>query len=118
MSRHAFFLKDSRVYHVANPCGAGLNYQARELLLAPGDQTAPGQHLASETTIVVTAGQLEVMINGASSVIETGGFARIAPGLWFAVRNPGAGITRLLVRIAPQPATPRPRRFLIEIAAA
>lgn len=118
MSRHAFFLKDGHVYHIANPCAAGLNYQARELLLAPGMQTAPGRHLASETVIVVTDGQLEVMINGAASVIEAGRFARIAPGLWFAVRNPHEDTARLLVRIAPQPATPQPRRMLVEIAAA
>ena len=40
MSRHAFFTYDDQIYHIANPCGAGLNYQARERVLTPGELTS------------------------------------------------------------------------------
>lgn len=118
MSRHAFFTYDDQIYHIANPCGAGLNYQARERVLTPGELTSPGQHPTSETVIVVTEGQVDLMVNGASATIGTGQFARIRPGHWFAMRNGDYRLARVLVRIAPQPAGTPSRRMLVEIAAA
>ena len=118
MSRHAFFVYDDHVYHIANPCGAGVNYHARERVLTPGEMTTPGQHPSSETVIVVTEGQLELMVNGASAPLEAGQFARIRPGHWFALRNGDYRLGRALVRVAPVSASAPPRRILVEIAAA
>lgn len=118
MSRHAFFVYDDQIYHVANPCGAGLNYQARETVLSPGELTAPGQHPGSETVVFVSEGQLDLMVNGASATLGAGQFARIRPGHWFAMRNSDYRLTKVLVRVAPLPAGVPPRRMLVEIAAA
>ena len=118
MSRHAFFVYDDHVYHIANPCGAGVNYHARKRVLTPGELTAPSQHSTSETLIVVTEGQVDLMVNGASAMLGAGQFARIRPGQWFAMRNSDYRLAQVLVRVAPLPASAPPRRILVEIAAA
>jgi mannose-6-phosphate isomerase-like protein (cupin superfamily) len=118
MSRHAFYVYGDRVCHIANPCAAGVNYHARERVLTPGELTSPGQHPSSETVIVVTEGQLELMVNGASAAIGAGQFVRIQPGHWFAMRNSDYRLARVLVRVAPLPASPPSRRIMVEIAAA
>jgi mannose-6-phosphate isomerase-like protein (cupin superfamily) len=118
MSRHAFFVYDDQLFHIANPCGAGLNYQARERVLTPGELTSAAQHPSSETVITVTEGVVDLMVNGASASIGVGQFARIRPGHWFALRNSDYRLAKVLVRIAPEPAGTPSRRMLVEIAAA
>lgn len=118
MSRHAFYVYNDRVYHIANPCAAGVNYHAREMVLTPGELTTPGQHASSETVIVVTEGQIEMMVNGASATLAAGQFARVRPGHWFAMRNGDYRLARVLMRVAPVPARAPQRRIVVEIAAA
>ena len=118
MSRHAFFVYDDQLLHIANPCAAGVNYHARETVLTPGELTTPGQHPSSETVIVVMEGQLDLMVNGASAALGAGQFARIRPGHWFAMRNSDYRLARVLVRVAPLPVSAPSRRILVEIAAA
>lgn len=118
MSRHAFYVYNDHVYHIANPCAAGLSYHARERVLTPGELTSPGHHPTSETVIVVTEGQLDLVVNGASAALGAGQFARIRPGHWFAMRNSDYRLAKVLVRVAPVPASAPPRRIVVEIAAA
>ncbi len=118
MSRYAFFVYDDQLFHIANPCGAGLNYQARERVLTPGELTTAGHHPSSETVIVVTEGVVDLMINGASASLGAGQFARVRPGHWFAMRNSDYRLARVLVRVAPQPVGTPSRRIMVEIAAA
>ena len=117
MSRHAFFVYDDQIYHIANPCGAGLTYQARERVLTPGELTSTDHHPTSQTVIVVTEGVVDLMVNGASASIGPGQFARIRPGHWFAMRNSDYRLAKVLVRIAPEPAGTPSRRMLVETAA-
>ena len=41
MSKHAFFISDDRVIHIANPTGAGFQYRAQEVDLIPGTRSMP-----------------------------------------------------------------------------
>ena len=118
MTRHAFLLHGDRIYHIANPCGAGLNYQARAQTLAPGEYFGPHRQDAAETTVVVTGGQLEVMVNGIATIVTASHFVRIPAGLWYGLRNGDRHLARLLVRVSHAPETPRPRRIMVDIAAA
>lgn len=118
MSRHAFHVYDGCVYHIANPCAAGVNDHARDMVLTPRELSPPGQPPSSETVIVVAEGRLEMMINGASATLATGQFAQIRPGHCFVMRNDDHRPARVLVRVAPLPAGPPSRRIMVEIAAA
>lgn len=118
MSRHAFFIAGDRVVHVANPCGAGFQYQAQSHTLPPQTQIGPHQHEAAETVLVVKQGTLELMVNGAAGFVGAGSFVRIPAKAWFAYRSVGDEPLRLLCRTAP----PQPARdgckITIQIAAA
>lgn len=118
MSRHAFFIAGDRVVHVANPCGAGFQYQAQSHILLPQTQIGPQQHELAETVLVVKEGTLEVMINGAAGYVGAGSFVRIPPKTWFAYRSVGDGPARLLCRTAPAMPVAKGRRISIHIAAA
>ena len=118
MSRHAFFIADDRVVHVANPSGAGFQYQAQSHLLPPQTQIGPHQHDLAETVLVVKEGTLEVMINGAAGYIAAGSFVRIPAKTWFAYRNAGDEPARLLCRTAPASAVRDGFRITVQIAAA
>lgn len=118
MSDHAFFFDGDRLVHIANASGAGPQYRAGRRLLLPGMAIATHVEVAAATSIVVTAGIVEMMVGGASGHLGPGEFARIPPGTPFAYRNAGDDAAELLVRTAPL-GTPRPTtRVTIEIAAA
>lgn len=102
MTKHAFFLVDDQVVHVANPAGAGFQYRAQPQLLMPGVQAGPFVHDGAETVIVVSEGIVEVMINGAAALVGAGSFIRIPPRVTFAYRNVSSDAVRLLCRTAPQ----------------
>lgn len=118
MQRYAFFVSGDRAYQIANPCGAGGTYQARAICLMPG-QRSPAEHdLASESLILIVEGTVELMVNGAAGVLAAGSIARVSQGHWFAIANPGDRLARALVQRTPTPAPSRPRRIVVEIAAA
>ena len=118
MSRHAFFIADDRVVHVANPTGAGFQYQAQAHTLPPQAQVGPHQHELAETVLVVKRGTLEVMVNGATGYVAAGSFVRIPAKAWFAYRSVGNEPARLLCRTAPAQPTRDGFRITIQIAAA
>lgn len=118
MSRHAFFIAGDRVVHVANPCGAGFQYQAQSHTLLPQAQIGPHQHELAETVLVVKAGTLEVMINGAAGFVTAGSFVRIAAKTWFAYRSVGDDPARVLCRTAPAQPARDACKITIQIAAA
>jgi len=118
MSRHAFFIAGDRVVHVANPCGAGFQYQAQSHTLPPQVQVGPHQHEAAETVIVVKAGLLELMVNGAAGYVAAGSFVRIPAKTSFAYRAVGDGPVRLLCRTAPGQPARDAFKITIQIAAA
>ncbi|WP_423068006.1 cupin domain-containing protein [Devosia sp. CN2-171] len=101
MTKHAFFIADDRVIHVANPAGAGFQYRALPHVLPPSVQSGPFQHEGAETVIVVAGGIVEVMINGAAAMVGAGGFVRVPPNAVFAYRNAGDDVAHLLCRTAP-----------------
>lgn len=118
MSRHAFFVAGDRVVHIANPSGAGFQYQAQAQVLLPEAQAPARQHETAETVIVVQRGILEVMINGATAMVGAGSFVRIPPKAWFAYRNAGQDAAQILSRTAPMPPVRESCRITIHIAAA
>ena len=118
MSRHAFFVSGDRVVHIANPSGAGLQYQAQQQVLLPEAQVPACRHETAETVIVVQRGILEVMVNGATAMVGAGSFVRIPPQAWFAWRNAGQDAAQLLSRTAPVLPVRVSRRITIQIAAA
>jgi mannose-6-phosphate isomerase-like protein (cupin superfamily) len=118
MSRRAFFIAGDHVFHIANPCGAGLGYHAQAHVVMPGAQVAPQFQEQAETIILVEDGVLEVMINGMTGWVRGGDFIRIPASTWYAYRNDTDDPTRILCRTAP---VQRPRescRITIHIAAA
>lgn len=118
MSRHAFFIAGDRVVHVANPCGAGFQYQAQAHTLPPQVQIGPHQHEAAETVLVVKEGVLELMVNGAAGYVSAGSFVRIPAKAWFAYRSVGNEPARLLCRTAPPQPIHGACKITIQIAAA
>jgi mannose-6-phosphate isomerase-like protein (cupin superfamily) len=118
MSRHAFFIADDRVVHVANASGAGFQYQAQAHVLPPQTQIGPHQHDVAETVLVVKEGTLEVMINGAAGYVAAGSFVRIPAKTWFAYCNAGDEPARLLCRTTPASPVRQGFRITIQIAAA
>lgn len=118
MSRHAFFIAGDRVVHVANPCGAGFQYQAQAHTLPPQVQIGPHQHEAAETVLVVKEGVLELMVNGAAGYVPAGSFVRIPAKAWFAYRSVGDEPAHLLCRTAPPQPIHGARKITIQIAAA
>ncbi len=118
MTRHAFFIAGDRVIHIANAAGAGLQYRAQASELFPDEQVEAQKHDTAETVLVIRSGTVEVMVNGATGVVKAGSFVRIPPGAWFAYRNPGNDVARLLSRTAPLAPERRARRVSIRIAAA
>ena len=118
MSKHAFFISDDRVIHIANPSGAGFQYRAQELELFPGAQVDAQRLDVAETVVVIRTGPVEVMVNGAVGTVGAGSFVRIPPQTWFAYRTAGTGVARLLTRTAPAEPAREARRISIQIAAA
>lgn len=118
MSKHAFFISDDKVIHIANPSGAGFQYRAQEVELFPGAQVDAQRLDVAETVLVVRAGTIDVMVNGAVGTIAAGSFVRIPPLTWFAYRNAGTGMARILSRTAPAERAREARRITIQIAAA
>jgi len=101
MSRRAFFITNDRIIHIANPCGAGLSYQAQAHVVMPGAQVGPHMQENAETVLVVEDGMLEVMINGMSGLVTAGNFIRIPAKTWYAYRNDSDEAARVLQRTAP-----------------
>ena len=118
MSRHAFFIAGDQVIHVANPCGAGFQYQAQSHVLLPQVQIGPHMHEHAETVIFVRDGTLEVMINGMAGFVTAGSFLRVPAKAWFVYRNAGDEPARLLCRTAPPSTMPEGRRITIHLTAA
>ena len=118
MSRHAFFVSGDRIVHIANPSGAGLQYQAQCQVLLPEAQAPACRRETAETMIVVQRGTLEVMINGATAMVGAGSFVRVPPKAWFAYRNAGRDAAQILCRTAPILPVRETCRITIHIAAA
>ncbi len=118
MVRHAFFIVDNRVVHIANPSDAGLQYHAHVVGLPPSVQSEAVRHEGAETVLVVCGGTIEVMINGAAAVVGAGAWARVPCRAVFAYRNVGKEMAQLLVRTAPPSQLRVTRRITLEIAAA
>lgn len=118
MSRQAFFVAGGKIVHIANPCDAGLQYQAHPALLNIGAVVGPFCHQTSETLVLVREGTIEVMINGAVAIVDAGDFVRVSPGLHYGYRNCGERPARLLIRTAPEPPRRRCRKITIEMTAA
>jgi mannose-6-phosphate isomerase-like protein (cupin superfamily) len=118
MSRQAFFIAGDRIIHIANPCGAGLSYQAQQHVVLPGAQVGPHVQEQAETVLVVERGVLEVMVNGMASFVPAGNFVRIAAKTWFAYRNDTPEPAQVLCRTAPVKAARESRTITIHIAAA
>lgn len=118
MSRRAFFIAGDRIIHIANPCGAGLNYQAQAHVVLPGAQIGPQMMEQAETVILVEDGLLEVMVNGMSGMVGAGNFVRVPPGAWYACRNDTDDAARILCRTAPVNKTRDTCRVTLSIAAA
>ena len=118
MSRRAFFIAGDRILHIANPCGAGLNYQAQAHVVMPGAQVGPHTQEQAETVILVEEGILDVMVNGLSSMVGAGSFVRVPAKAWYAYRNDSDHTARVLCRTAPVQKTRDACRVTISIAAA
>jgi mannose-6-phosphate isomerase-like protein (cupin superfamily) len=118
MSRRAFFIAGDRIVHIANPCGAGLSYQAQAHVVAPGAQVGPHVQEQAETVIVVEAGVLQVMVNGMSGLVSGGHFVRVPAKTWFAYRNDTDEAALVLQRTAPMPPAREGCRVTIHMTAA
>jgi mannose-6-phosphate isomerase-like protein (cupin superfamily) len=118
MSRRAFFIADDRIIHIANPCGAGLSYQAQAHVVLPGAQVGPHTQERAETVLVVEEGVLEVMVNGMSGFVTAGNFIRIPAKTWYAYRNDSDDPARVLQRTAPMQQHREGCRVTFHIAAA
>ena len=118
MARQAFFVAGGKIVHIANPCDAGLQYQAHQALLKGDAPSGPFCHQTAETVVLVREGIIEVMVNGAVCVVRAGDFVRVAPGLHYGYRNYGDAPARLLIRTAPEPPRRRCRKITIEMTAA
>jgi mannose-6-phosphate isomerase-like protein (cupin superfamily) len=118
MTKHAFFIADDRVIHVANPAGAGFQYRAQPHALPPHHQAGPFQHEGAETVVVVCEGIVEVMINGAAAVVGAGSFVRVPPNAMFAYRNAGDEVAHLLHRTAPANHARQSCKVTIQLTAA
>jgi mannose-6-phosphate isomerase-like protein (cupin superfamily) len=118
MSRRAFFIAGDRIIHIANPCGAGLAYQAQAHVVLPGAQVGPHTHELAETVLLVEDGVLGVMVNGMAQVVTAGNFVRIPAKTWYAYRNDGRCAVRVLHRTAPVHPHRGGRTITIQIAAA
>ncbi|MBK8084093.1 MAG: cupin domain-containing protein [Devosia sp.] len=118
MARHAFFIVGDRVVHIANPAGAGVQYHAQLVTLAPTARIEALRHDTAETVLVARHGSLEVMINGATAMVGAGSCVRVPPGITFACRNGGTDAAQVLVRTAPIQPAGAVRRITLQIAAA
>lgn len=118
MSRQAFFVAGDKIVLIANPCDAGLQYQAHQALLKADALAGPFCHQTSETFVLVREGMIEMMINGTTALVAAGDFARVPPGLHYGYRNSGDTPARLLIRVAPEPPRRRCRKITIEMTAA
>lgn len=118
MSRRAFFIAGDRIMHIANACGAGLSYQAQAHVVMPGALVGPHVQDRAETVIVVEQGMLEVMVNGMAGLVDSGNFVRVPAGTWYAYRNAGDNVARVLQRTAPMPPLREARRITIHMTAA
>ncbi len=118
MSRRAFFISGDRIIHIANPCGAGLNYQAQAHVVMPGTQVGPAMQEQAETVILVEEGVLEVMVNGMAGAVGAGSFVRVPARAWYAYRNDTDRTARVLCRTAPVHKVREACRVTISIAAA
>lgn len=98
MSSRAFIIAGNRLLPVANPEGAALTYHARAFAVLPEQRVPVQQNRHADTVIAVTEGMVEVMINGAVTLLAAGDFIRIKAGLHFAWRNPRAELARVLQR--------------------
>jgi len=118
MSRRAFFIAGDRIIHIANPCGAGLAYQAQAHVVLPGAQVGPHTQERAETVLLVEDGVLEVMVNGMAGLVTAGNFIRIPAKAWYAYRNDSTDAVRVLQRTAPVQQHREGCRITIQIAAA
>ena len=118
MTKHAFFIADDQVIHIANAAGAGFQYRAQPHMLRPSAQSGPFQHEGAETLILVSEGIIEVMINGATAMVGAGGFVRVPAHATFAYRNAGDSAARLLCRTAPAAPIRQVRKITIHLTAA
>jgi mannose-6-phosphate isomerase-like protein (cupin superfamily) len=118
MSRRAFFIADDRIIRIANPCGAGLSYQAQAHVVLPGAQVGPHTQELAETVLVVEDGVLEVMVNGMSGLVTAGNFIRIPAKTWYAYRNDSDDAVRILHRTAPVQQHREGRTIRIQMSAA
>lgn len=118
MLRRAFFIAGDRIIDIANPCGAGLSYQAQAHVVLPGAQVGPHTQERAETVLLVEDGTLEVMVNGMAALVTAGNFIRIPAMAWYAYRNDSDGAVRVLHRTAPVQHHREGCTITIQIAAA
>ena len=118
MSRQAFFIAGDRVVHIANPCGAGVQYHAQPQVLDSEAPVGPFRHETAETIILVREGVLEVMINGAVGWVSAGSFVRVPVNTWYGYRSSGNRPAQLLIRTAPAQRMRDSCKITIKIAAA
>jgi mannose-6-phosphate isomerase-like protein (cupin superfamily) len=118
MSRRAFFVAGDRLFHIANPCNAGLSYQAVEHIVLPGTQLCAERQEQAETVLLVETGGLDVMVNGMTVFVSAGSFVRVPPRTWYAYRNEGSEPVRLLCRTSAPPPVRTGLQITVKIAAA
>lgn len=98
MQARAFYFATDEILFVANDPGGDSRYLFQRRLLPPRVQLAARRHQTHETVIVVAAGELEFMVDGATGPVGPGSFVRIAAGATYACRNTGQRTALLLVR--------------------
>ncbi|HEV7278231.1 MAG TPA: cupin domain-containing protein [Devosiaceae bacterium] len=98
MPATAFYLATNEVLFIANDPDGDSRYRAQRQVLPPYAQSPARRHDTHETVIVVAAGQLEFMVNGATGPVGPGSFVRIAAGTTYAYRNTGKRPAVLLIR--------------------
>lgn len=98
MPASAFYLATDEVLFIANDADGDSRYRAQRQLLPPYARSTARRHDTHETVIVVAAGELEFMVNGATGPVGSGSFVRIAAGTTYAYRNTGNRAAVLLIR--------------------
>jgi mannose-6-phosphate isomerase-like protein (cupin superfamily) len=107
MSNRALAQLGNRAVAVANDVCAGSPYRANVRAVPPATAIPGRRDEKSELLLFVEHGRLEVMIDGAAAFLGKGEFARVKPGAWYAYRNVGHEVARLLTVPVPRPGKAR-----------
>lgn len=96
MSNRALAQLGNRAVAVANDVGSDSPYRAHVRHVPPGTAIPGRRDETTEILLFVEHGRLEVMIDGAEAHLGKGEYARVRPGAWYAYRNGGHDVARLL----------------------